>query len=445
MTHVLVVHSAGDLTWLARLRVAGYRFTLIKKQPTDADRQAFDEVIDHDPQLDTDQTLALVDALHASDPIRGVLSFSESGVIMAAIIAARLQLPGHPPAAALRSRDKVLMRQAMKDAGLHSPSFHRVQTPEEVIAHLRLHKAPMVLKPISGSSSYGVTRLSDSDTAADIETKLGELRRYIADYRRCNPQYPFEFWLPGEGHGIPASDVHNPEIDFLLEGFIAGQQVSVDGFVADGRVTPCGVIEIERIRDPRYFLEYEEWMPSRYSAALEARIQDVASDAVLALGLRNGAFHCELKVEDGECTVVEVAARRGADNIADFLQTVMDVDIYAEAVRIACGEPPVAQHPQPGCHMKMRYFLPDTAGQLVAIEGDGRIAADPRVSELVFECDPGDEILMPPEGFEFLGYVSVRGDSAASAAAALEEVYPRVHFLVLPRQAKAAVDLKVAQ
>ncbi len=430
--HVLVIHSAGDLAYLERLRPKGFCFTLIKKCPTAEDRLRFDRVIDFDYQTGTEATLALVNEVHAASAVHGVTTFSESGVIMAAIIADHLGLPGNPPAAALRARNKYLMRQALRDAGLDSPEFFLVRHASEVTQIAAGQKQGMVLKPISGSSSYGVTRIKPSDTIADVETHMEDVRRYISNYSTNNPQYPFEFWLPPAGHGIDAEDVLDPAADFLVEGFLGGQQVSVDGFVCKGHVTTCGVIEIERVKGSDYFLEYEEWMPSRLPVAEGRRIEDVVSQAVGALGLRNGAFHCELKVSHSGIYVLEIAARRGADNIGDFLRQVMGVDVYEEAVRIACGQDRRRDSLQPKRHMKMRYFLPEVAGRLTAVEGVDEVRSDPRVSELVIDFNAGDEILVPPEGFEFLGYVSVIGDTPDQADAALEDVYGRVRFVVAP-------------
>ena len=158
------------------------------------------------------------------------------------------------------------MRQTLLDAGIDCPAFVLVRDAQEALAQVSRSNQPMVLKPISGSSSYGVTRLQPGDSAADIEAHMRDVRRYITEYRANNPQYPFEFWLPDAGHGVPDEDVYDPQDVFLLEGFLGGGQVSVDGFVCDGRVVTCGVIDIERIKDSAYFLEYEEWMPARRSA-----------------------------------------------------------------------------------------------------------------------------------------------------------------------------------
>ena len=431
--HVLIIHTAGDpRPYIQRLRRLGFRFSLIKKKPTAEDWACFDRVIDQDYQEDLSRTLEQVRQLHAEDPVHGVLSFSESGVIVCSLVAAFLGLPGNPPRAALRARNKYLMRQALQQAGLASPPFHLVRSAGEVHHLLQQHGAPMVIKPISGSSSYGVIRLEPGDPLPDIEAHLEAVRTYIQTYGEQNPRYPFEFWLPPVGKGIPPEDVFDPAEVFLLEGFIKGQQVSVDGLVCDGQVTCLGVIEIERIKDADYFLEYEEWMPTRLGPATEAQIKQVVVQAVQALGLQRSCFHCELKVGPEGIFVLELAARRGADNISDFLQKVLGVDIYEEGVRLAVGEDRTRADLPPRGSMKMRYFLPEISGTLLKVEGARAMQEDPRVSELELEFAPGDEILTPPDGFEFLGYLSVFGPTPEAAAATLEELYPRVRFHIAP-------------
>ncbi len=436
--HLLLVHTAGDpRPYIDRLRRRGFRFSLIKKHPSAADRDCFDQVVDWDYQEGLPRTLELAADLHRDHPVSGVLSFSESGVIAASLVAQHLGLPGNPPQAALRARNKFLMRQTLQRAGLPTPPFHLVRDASQIHTLLQAAAQPMVLKPISGSSSYGVTRLTPDHSEAQIDTRLGDVRSYIRAYRQHNPQYPFEFWLPPAGLGIPAEEVFSPEDDFLLEGFIPGQQFSVDGLACGDQITCLGVIEIERIKDSAYFMEYEEWMPTRLGPEREKEIQEAVTQAVRALGLERSCFHCEVKLNPEGIFVLEVAARRGADNIADFLQQVLGVDIYEEGLRLACGEPRFYPALQRRCCMKMRYFLPPASGTLEAIEGIEAVGGDPRVSELEFEVSPGDAVLTPPDGYEFLGYLSVRGATPAAAETALEELYPRIQFHITPTAAPA--------
>jgi biotin carboxylase len=431
MKHLLFIHTAGDARpYVNRLRALGFRSSLIKKCPSQTDRECFDTVIDLDYQQDLIAACACAAELHARDPLSGVLSFSESGVLGASFVAASLGLTGNAPSAALRARNKYLMRQSLRAAGLPTPEFHLVESAEQAHAILQQRANPMVLKPISGSSSYGVVRLAPTDDVETIAQHMESVRSYIRNYRTENPQYPFEFWLPETGRGIAADEVFDPEQSFLLEGFISGQQVSVDGIVAAGRASCFGVIEIERIKDEDYFLEYEEWMPTRLGIANEEAIQDAVERAVKALELSACCFHCELKVDGEQIVVLEIAARRGADNIADFLHKLQGIDIYEQGARIACGERLYYPRRPANGAMKMRYFLPENSGQIRQIEGLEAIGKDGRLSEIQLDFAPGDHVLTPPDGFEFLGYMSVHTADPTSADSALEELYSQVRFLI---------------
>lgn len=429
MKHILIVHTAIDPAPYTQAQAhKGFRFSLLKKQPDMQDEVCFDNIIVCDFEAHLELALQKVQQLHAQDPIDGVTSFSETGVLVASIVARTLGLPGNAPLATLRARNKYLMRKALQDAGLCVPEYHLVHQAQDIYNHVQHRQAPMVLKPLSGSSSYGVIRISPQDSLAEIQDRLEAVQQYIGTYRDQYPQYPFEFWLPQAGHGIAETDVLNPETDFLLEGFIHGQQISVDGIVSNGQVSCFGVIEIERIKNTDFFLEYEEWMPTRLGDTTETRIKDTVEKAVHALGLTNSCFHCELKINEQGIFVIEIAARRGADNITDFLKRVMHIDIYEEGLRIATGESRVyANRPYQGA-MHMRYFLPETSGTLIAISGEETVRQDPRVSELHFEFSPGDALLAPPQGYEFLGYISVFGNTLQEATQNLEELYTQIQF-----------------
>jgi biotin carboxylase len=434
------VHTAGDpRPCVDHLHGQGFRCSLIKKRPTALDRACFDSVVDLDYQESMARAIECARGLAAVDPLHGVLSFSESGVIAASMIAAALGLPGNHPRAALAARNKYLMRCRWREAGLASPPFHLVDSAAQIVAHLRRYGAPMVLKPISGSSSYGVVRLAPDCTVEECERQLHEVRTYISTYRALNPQYPFEFWLPGAEDGIPPEEVCDPERMLLLEGFLAGTQVSVDGIVSDGTVSCFGVIQVERMPGVSHFVEYEEWMPTHLGQAREAQITAVVERAVHALGLTRSCFHCELKVGDGEPAVLEIAARRGADNISDFIARLQGVDIYTEGARLAVGEHRAYAPRPPRGAMKMRYYVPQEDGVYVGVDGVDQLRQDPRVSEVDIEFEPGDTVVTPPAGFEFYGYLSVWGPTLADAEATLEELYPRLRFRVRPGPGAAEV------
>jgi hypothetical protein len=57
---------------------------------------------------------------------------------------------------------------------------------------------------------------------------------------------------------------------------------------------------------------------------------------------------------------------------------------------------------------------------------------DPRVSELVIEFESGALVAAPPDGYEFLGYLSVTAADRDGAARVLDELCAEVKFHIVP-------------
>src|SRR5262245_841380 len=58
-----------------------------------------------------------------SRPLDGVIAVGDRPTVIAAAVAERLGLPGHPPEAAAIARDKQRTRERLRDAGLPTPWF----------------------------------------------------------------------------------------------------------------------------------------------------------------------------------------------------------------------------------------------------------------------------------------------------------------------------------
>src|SRR5689334_4497246 len=72
---------------------------------------------------DEDQSVtAVLDAVRVR-PIDGILAVGDRPTVIAARVAERLGLPGHPPGAAEVARDKERLRARLRDAGLPVPWF----------------------------------------------------------------------------------------------------------------------------------------------------------------------------------------------------------------------------------------------------------------------------------------------------------------------------------
>ena len=78
------------------------------------------------------QELAAVETIVAEAerrPIDGILAVGDRPTVIAAGVARRLGLPGHPPEAAAAARDKRLTRECLRAASLPVPWFTSCRSP----------------------------------------------------------------------------------------------------------------------------------------------------------------------------------------------------------------------------------------------------------------------------------------------------------------------------
>ncbi|MDP7638312.1 MAG: hypothetical protein QGG73_01140, partial [Candidatus Hydrogenedentes bacterium] len=101
---------------------------------------------------------ALVQAAtkHSADAIYPAAELSVEAVATAA---ARLGLPGLPPEAAHRARNKFEMRKALDRAGVPNAKYRLVHSAEESRDAAEALGFPIIVKPVDANSSKGVLRV----------------------------------------------------------------------------------------------------------------------------------------------------------------------------------------------------------------------------------------------------------------------------------------------
>src|SRR5574341_898154 len=72
-----------------------------------------------------EESLGVLEQSAAERPFDGIVAVGDRPVYLAAVAAERLGISYSPPAAVAASRDKFLMRQCFRTAGLRLPSFFR--------------------------------------------------------------------------------------------------------------------------------------------------------------------------------------------------------------------------------------------------------------------------------------------------------------------------------
>lgn len=99
---------------------------------------------------------------HEQEGFHAIITTDEASVIVTAILARDMGLPGLPVEAAQRSRNKLLMREAHRTHGAPHPAFRRCDTVDEALGFAAEIGYPVIVKPTLGADSEHVYRADDA-------------------------------------------------------------------------------------------------------------------------------------------------------------------------------------------------------------------------------------------------------------------------------------------
>ena len=123
--------------------------------------------------MDEDDVIARVGAWLKGKRVDRILANWEPLVILAARLREKFGMPGMSVDTVLGFRDKQLMKERVKAAGLRVPHSFRVRSETETRAAAEKIGFPLILKPISGAGSADTYKVSN---AAEFEQVLKAMR-----------------------------------------------------------------------------------------------------------------------------------------------------------------------------------------------------------------------------------------------------------------------------
>jgi biotin carboxylase len=242
-------------------------------------------------------------AAYQDRPFGHLIALSEYDLLRAARLRELLDLPGQGSESARAFRDKAVMKERWRRAGVPSAPFRSLETPADLLEFAGEVGFPVVVKPRTGSGSRSVRVLSS----------LSELNEWLV-----------ETW------SVSALQRSN----WLAEGFVHGRIVHVDGILRGD--------------------EFEVAWPSRITAQLQyvsrgglVSAQLDADDPLVepCRALTRAAlsalphtdpvlFHAELwECADGRLLMNEIASREGGSNIPPTIRYAFGVSLAERFVR----------------------------------------------------------------------------------------------------------------
>ena len=336
-------------------------------------------------------------ALDVRSPLDAVVGVDDRGVLIAAHANEMLGHPHNPPDAVAATRNKIDMRSVLEAWGVPQPAF-RVAGPDDDVASLAQQVGlPCVIKPISLSASTGVIRADSPDQATEVAHRV---RRILAKHERSTAE------------------------PLLVEEFVPGAEVSIEGILRDGELEILAIFDKPYPLDGPYFEESIYVTPSRLAQPnLDAAIR-VAEQCCRALGLREGSIHAELRVDEarGEAKVIEVAARSIGGLCSRVLRFGAGISLEEVILAHALGLDLDSSAQGQSASGVMMLPIP-RSGVLCRVDGIDAARGVDGISGVEITATLGRPIEAIPEGGRYLGFIFGSADTPAQVEAALIEAH----------------------
>ncbi len=402
---------------LKRINELGCKVILLNKGKNWAEKYIH-HLINADPANHAEALLA-VKKYYQDNAIDGVITFWEDDVLLTSKIVDMLGVPGIAYQTARLARNKYLFRKFCAASGIPSPKSKFIRSKEDLKYVIKNFKFPLVAKPVYGSSSAFVVKV---EKAADLPNVLGYIRENISE----------------KIESALASGLH-----IFVEEYLEGEEVDIDMLLQNGKVKFHSITDNDPTDEP-FFVETGDSIPSNLPESSQRELVNLAEDVMEKLGIQQGCIHFEAKWTKKGAYPIEANLRMGGDMTYSLVKECWGVDLIENAVKIALGIYIKPEKPlQPLKYLKDKYFLSDHSGVLVELDVDKTLAKEDYLAEFHFFKEDGDSVLVPPEGYEYLGWVSVRGNNAIEAENNLNDAFSRVAYRVAKYQPDSSVGKTV--
>ncbi len=258
----------------------------------------------------------------------GVVGTHDSSAVFAAIIAEQTGKRFASVQAVTNCQNKYISRRIQRRCvSEHTPSFSLaldyLRDPSKL-------DSPFFIKPVRGNISFATHIVQHKN---DLHYHVGRESLQIAR----NNQY-----------FLDALSINNKYLDplnvmtcnnFLCEELVQGNQITVDGFVAEGEVQIFGITGAVFRQECGSFSHHK--FPCSFRPDLHQRIQEAISRLIPELGLNNSFFNVEMRLDEerGTFSILEVNSRI-AFQFAKTIESVRGYDPLHLLCEVALGQSP---------------------------------------------------------------------------------------------------------
>ena len=335
--------------------------------------------------------------------ISSVIATDDSTVELASTVAQRLGLPHNSPVACQRARHKDLGRMCLAQNGLLTPKFRAIRLSDSIELTAEGISFPSVIKPLAMSASRGVMRVNNHK---EFIAACGRIKRLL------------------DKEGITPANC-------LVEDFIPGQEVAIEGFLRGGRFTPLALFDKPDALDGPYFEETYYIAPSRHSEKTQSSIIQTVQQACEAYELSEGPLHAECRINAKGIWIIELAARTIGGECSRLFEYALGQSLEEIVIRSSIGENITDTGIDEAAGVLM---LPVTQGGVLRrVEGVRAAGQVKYIEQVIIDVRAGQELIPWPEGGVYPGFVFARALTPEKAETALRAAHAQLNFVVAPK------------
>lgn len=291
-----------------------------------------------------------------------------------------LGLPGISYDTAVKSTDKGEMIKAFEEFGVEHPWYYIVKSKEQLNEVLPHVKYPCVIKPTDNAGNRGVV--------------------FAANEKELIEYYDYSYTNSRSG-------------DVIIEEYMSGKEVSVETIVVDSEVNIIAITDKQTLGIP-YFVEIGHSEQSQHTPDDIAKIKDLATRAVKAIGINNSPAHVEIMLTSDGPKMVELGARLGGGCITTHLVPLSTgVNMIKAVIDLSLGnKPDISPKFDKGSAL---LHITDINGTIKRITGVEDAKSVVGVQEITLLKNVGDEVHYFKNGSDRIGYVIAQGIDAKDA------------------------------
>ncbi|MDI3422854.1 ATP-grasp domain-containing protein [Streptomyces luteolus] len=297
-------------------------------------------------EVDTFDTEQVAEQIGAVRELSGLISSTDTWMLVGAELTARFGLPGLDPAVLRLSRDKAAVRDRLYGAGLtraravDSGALGGTAAFAETV--LKETGLPAIVKDTAGTGSQNVWLVRDGDELTDVlRTAAGRT-------------------LKGR---------------LFAEPYFPGPVYSAETLTWAGRTRLLGVSSRLMSREPRFREEITAF-PVAFPKERHQHLERWLDSVLTAVGYTDRFAHVEFALTGAGPEVVEINPRIGGALVAEGMCRSLGVNVYEAMLECALGRRPALMDAElpggPGVAFVLGY--PDRPGVFTGVSGLDRLA-----------------------------------------------------------------------